>query len=43
MKQAHLLTQTYPPDAILVPHSRWGIRGGDDLEGLIKSHLTLPS
>ena len=43
MKQAHLLTQTCPLDAILVPHSRWGIRGGDDLEGLIKSHLTLPS
>eukprot|EP01050_Picozoa_sp_SAG11_P063965 SAG11_NODE_43839_length_161_cov_25.774194_1_plen_34_part_01 len=28
---------------MLVPHSRWGIRGGDDLEGLIKSQLTLPS
>ena len=38
-----LSTQICPPGSILVPHSRWGIRGGDDLEGLIKSQLTLPS
>ncbi len=43
IKNAHLSTQTCAPDAILVPHSRWGIRGGDDLEGLMKSQLTLPS
>eukprot|EP01050_Picozoa_sp_SAG11_P044795 SAG11_NODE_21976_length_414_cov_5.412698_1_plen_66_part_10 len=43
MKNAHLSTQTCAPDAVLVPHSRLGIRGGDDLEGLIKSQLTLPS
>ena len=43
MKNAHLSTQTCAPDAVLVPHSRCGIRGGDDLEGLIKSQLTLPS
>ena len=38
-----LSTQICPPGSILVPHSRWGIRGGDDFEGLIKSQLTLPS
>ena len=43
MKKAHLPTQICPPDAILVPHSLWGIRGDDDLEGLFKSQLTLPS
>ena len=42
-ENAHLSTQTCAPDAVLVPHSRLGIRGGDDLEGLIKSQLTLPS
>eukprot|EP01050_Picozoa_sp_SAG11_P018541 SAG11_NODE_2819_length_2940_cov_31.391059_1_plen_25_part_10 len=25
MKNAHLSTQTCAPDAVLVPHSRWGI------------------
>ena len=43
MGKAHLPTQICPPDAILVPHSLLGIRGDDDLEGLIKSQLTLPS
>eukprot|EP01050_Picozoa_sp_SAG11_P011651 SAG11_NODE_1250_length_5389_cov_12.806994_1_plen_36_part_10 len=36
MKKAHLSTQICPPDAILVPHNRSGIRGDDGLEGLIK-------
>eukprot|EP01050_Picozoa_sp_SAG11_P019239 SAG11_NODE_3033_length_2749_cov_4.883774_2_plen_57_part_00 len=40
MENAHLATQTCAPDAA---HSRLGIRGDDDLEGLIKSQLTLPS
>ena len=44
-ENAHMSTQTCAPDAVLVPQSRWawGIRGDDDLEGLIKSQLTLPS